>query len=139
MDKKDRLWIGTNDNGAVLYDNGEFQFFGKEEGLISLSVRAIAEDASGNIILATTQGVAYIDDNYELHMIEDPEIEEKFVCRLKTEQLTPGVTFLPMEYCIFRVHPVSAASILIKREIREKMSGWLFMDMRSLMRCRTRG
>ena len=51
----------------MLYDNGEFQFFGKEEGLISLSVRAIAEDASGNIILATTQGVAYIDDNYELH------------------------------------------------------------------------
>ena len=34
VDKKDRLWIGTNDNGAVLYDNGEFQFFGKEEGLI---------------------------------------------------------------------------------------------------------
>ena len=85
VDKEDRLWIGTNDKGAVLYDNGEFRFFGKAEGLLSLSVRAIVEDASGNIILATTQGMAYIDKNYELHMIADSRMEEKFVCRLKTD------------------------------------------------------
>ena len=76
VDKEDRLWIGTNDNGAAVYDNGQIRYFGKADGLISLSVRAIAEDAFGNIVLATTQGMAYIDDNYELHMIEDSGIEK---------------------------------------------------------------
>lgn len=85
VDKEDRLWIGTNDNGAAVYDNGQIRYFGKADGLISLSVRAIAEDAFGNIVLATTQGMAYIDDKYELHIIEDSEIAEKFVCRLKTD------------------------------------------------------
>ena len=100
VDGEDRLWIGTNDNGAALYDNGEFRFFGKEEGLISLSVRAIAEDASGNIILATTEGMAYIDSSYELQMIEDPEIEDKFVCRLKTG--ADGVIYgSTMDGCFF--------------------------------------
>lgn len=78
VDGEDRLWIGTN-------DNGKFLSFGKGQELISLSVRAIAEDASGNIILATTEGMAYIDSNCDLHVIEDSRIEDKFVCRLKTD------------------------------------------------------
>ena len=33
VDSKDRLWIGTNDRGIVLYEHGDFSFFGKEQGL----------------------------------------------------------------------------------------------------------
>lgn len=85
VDSKDRLWIGTNDNGAALYDKGEFRFFGREEGLLSLSVRSIAEDADGNILLATTRGLAYIDDSFALHMLEDEQISQKYICILRAD------------------------------------------------------
>ncbi|MCM1143285.1 MAG: HD domain-containing protein [Blautia sp.] len=85
VDSEDRLWIGTNDNGAALYDNGEFRFFGRDEGLLSLSVRSIAEDADGNILLATTRGLAYIDDSFALHMLEDGQISQKYICILRTD------------------------------------------------------
>ncbi|MCM1086673.1 MAG: HD domain-containing protein [Muribaculaceae bacterium] len=85
VDSKDRLWIGTNDNGAALYDNGEFRFFGRDEGLLSLSVRSIAEDADGNILLATTRGLAYIDDGFALHMLEDEPISQKYICILRAD------------------------------------------------------
>ena len=116
VDKEDRLWIGTNDNGAVVYDNGEFRFFGKAEGLISLSVRAIVEDASGNIILATTQGMAYIDDNYELHMIEDSEIGEKFVCVLKTD--TDGTVYgSTIDGCFFSMENLAVTYFYDGKEL----------------------
>lgn len=85
VDSRDRLWIGTNDNGAVMYEDGEFRFFGREEGLASLSVRSITEDGTGNIILATTQGLAYIDNKDKLHILEDSQIDKKYVCEIKSD------------------------------------------------------
>lgn len=85
VDSGDRLWIGTNDNGAALYENGEFRFYGRKEGLISLSVRSIAEDGAGNIILATTQGMAYIDASDELHILDDSHINKEYVCEIKAD------------------------------------------------------
>ena len=41
VDSKDRLWIGTNDRGIVLYEHGDFSFFGKDQGLQSASERSI--------------------------------------------------------------------------------------------------
>ena len=82
VDSKDRLWVGTNDNGVAVRQNAEFQFWGREEGLVSLSVRAICEDAEGNIIIATTEGIGYIDSDLELHKIEDSRIADKYVRRL---------------------------------------------------------
>ena len=33
VDKQDRLWIGTNDNGLAVMENGEFRFWGEKDGL----------------------------------------------------------------------------------------------------------
>ena len=55
VDSKDRLWAGTNDNGVAVFDKGEWQHFNKQNGLNSLSVRAITEDDNGLIYLATTK------------------------------------------------------------------------------------
>ena len=33
VDNKDRLWIGTNDNGVAIMENGEFRFWGEKDGL----------------------------------------------------------------------------------------------------------
>lgn len=83
VDAKDRLWVGTNDSGIVLYEEGEFSFFGKDEGLPSLSVRSIAEDGAGNIVFATTQGMVYIDAQGELHLIDDSRINTEYICEIK--------------------------------------------------------
>lgn len=83
VDSQDRLWIGTNDSGIVLYEEGEFSFFGKSEGLPSLSVRSIAEDGEGNIVFATTQGMVYIDVQGELHKIDDARINTEYVCEIR--------------------------------------------------------
>lgn len=83
VDSQDRLWIGTNDSGIALYEEGEFSFFGKSEGLPSLSVRSIAEDGEGNIVFATTQGMVYIDVQGELHKIDDARINTEYVCEIR--------------------------------------------------------
>ncbi len=79
VDSKGRLWIGTNDRGIALYEYGKFTFWGKEQGLLSDSVREITEDADGNIVLATTQGVACIDDQGALSLIVDERLSAQYI------------------------------------------------------------
>ncbi|MDD3416080.1 MAG: two-component regulator propeller domain-containing protein [Lachnospiraceae bacterium] len=80
VDSKDRLWIGTNDVGAAVYENGKFNFFGKEQGLESGSIKKIVEDENGNILLATTCGVSYIDNDLQAHMISDTQLSNEYIC-----------------------------------------------------------
>ena len=84
VDTQDRLWIGTNDSGLAVRQMAQFRFWGREEGLRSLSVRALSEDGDGNIIVATTDGLASIDPEGELHSIDDPRIPGKYVRRSGT-------------------------------------------------------
>ena len=81
-DSKSRLWIGTNDNGVAKYEDGIFTFYGKVEGLKSSSIRSIVEDEDGNILIATTLGIAYIDKNQELHVLDEPQLDGEYVCEL---------------------------------------------------------
>lgn len=79
IDKDDRLWIGTNDSGVVLYTNGEYTFYGRDAGLTSLSVRSITQDDSGRIIFATTEGLSYINDEGKAVEIDDPVVSGKYL------------------------------------------------------------
>ena len=100
VDSKDRLWIGTNDSGLAVRQMAEFRFWGREEGLRSLSVRALCEDGAGNIITATTDGLAAIDPEGELHSITDPRITGKFVRRLTRDR--EGVIYgCTADSCVF--------------------------------------
>ncbi len=94
VDSKDRLWIGTNDGGAAVKVGEEFQFFSKSDGLRSASVRSIAEDDRGNIYLATTQGLYYIDPDMQLHDMPDGSLHDDFVYEIKndSEGIIYGVT-----------------------------------------------
>lgn len=85
VDSRDRLWIGTNDNGVALYEEGRFSFYRKAEGLNSLSVRSIAEDGDGNIVIATTQGLAYVDAGNVLHTLDDSRVNKEYVCEIKSD------------------------------------------------------
>ena len=100
VDSMDRLWIGTNDSGVAVMERGEFRMWGKAEGLKSASVRAIAEDETGTIYVATTDGIAAIDRDMNLRDIDDPRISNAYMrdLRLGPEGALYGLT---QEGCIF--------------------------------------
>ncbi|MCR4780301.1 MAG: HD domain-containing protein [Ruminiclostridium sp.] len=85
-DSKKRLWIGTNDSGAVVMDNGEFRFYDQANGLKTSTVRCITEDNSGNIVIATNLGLAVVDTDGELRILDDSQIITKNITDLKTDQ-----------------------------------------------------
>ena len=74
VDSQDRLWVGTNDAGVFLMENGSFRQWGKEDGLGSDSIRAISQDTSGMIYVAGVDGVATIGEDMSLVRIEDDRI-----------------------------------------------------------------
>ena len=82
VDSQDRLWIGTNDSGVAVMENNEFRFFNHSDGLSSGSVRSISEDNYGNIIIATTMGLAYINDDMQLYLINEPQINKEYILEL---------------------------------------------------------
>ena len=116
VDSKDRLWVGTNDSGLAVRQNAQFKFWGRNEGLKALSVRAICEDAAGNIIVATTEGMAYIDNDGELHMIENSQIDEKYVRRLTAD--ADGVIYgCTMDGCFFSMENLELTSFHEAKDI----------------------
>ena len=94
VDSRDRLWVGTNDSGVAVMQQGEFRMFGKAEGLKSVSVRAITEDEAGTIYVATTDGIVTIDEDMNLRAIEDPRISNAYMrdLRFGPEGILYGLT-----------------------------------------------
>ena len=76
VDGKERLWMGTNDNGVAMMEKDSFRMWGKQDGMKSTHIRAITEDANGIIYVATTCGIAAIDPDGQLRMLEDERIAE---------------------------------------------------------------
>lgn len=81
-DSRGRLWIGTNDSGVFILQNGEFTRYDRAEGLRSSSVRSILEDDNGNILIATTMGMAYVDPEGGMHVLDDAQINREYICEL---------------------------------------------------------
>ncbi len=79
VDSQDRLWVGTNDFGAVVLEQDRETWFRVKDGLQSASVRAIAEDGDGFIYLATTMGVSVVSPDMTMTLIERIQIRDEFV------------------------------------------------------------
>ena len=94
VDSKNRLWVGTNDSGVAVLDKGEFKIFGKADGLRSLSVRAITEDSSGTVYIATTHGIVTADDDLNITPIDQPQINDEYIRTLElgSDDILYGVT-----------------------------------------------
>ena len=109
VDSKDRLWVGTNDSGLAVRQRAQFKFWGRDDGLISLSVRSLCEDGAGNIVIATTEGMAYIDTDEVLHVLDDPRINGKYVRHLKADRngIIYGIT---MDNCFFSIDNLKLTS-----------------------------
>ncbi len=91
VDSKQRLWIGTNDSGVAVMENEEITFFDDIEGLRSKSIRSIVEDRDGNMIIATTHGLAMVDTEMNLHVINDSQLNDEYICELRKDD--QGVIF----------------------------------------------
>ena len=76
VDSKDRLWIGTNDNGVAMLAKGQLRRWGKLDGMTSAHTRAITEDQNGTIYIATSRGIAMIDADGNFRMMEDSVLAE---------------------------------------------------------------
>ncbi|MCR5251747.1 MAG: HD domain-containing protein [Lachnospiraceae bacterium] len=85
VDSRGILWVGTNENGVASIDHGELHVYGKTEGIKSHSIRSIIEDPDGNILIGTTQGLAYVDSEMELHPINDPQLNTEYISRLQRD------------------------------------------------------
>ncbi len=81
-DSQRRLWIGTNDNGVVAVRQDESWHFDYTDGMISSSVRAIAEDGNKHIIIGTTLGLYMVDTTMRIHRIDEPMVNNEYIERL---------------------------------------------------------
>jgi len=94
VDSNDRLWIGTNDNGVAVMERDEISKWGKLDGLKSAHIRAITGDQNGIVYIATTCGIAMIDPDGNLNMMEDEAIAEANMRDLKmgSDGIIYGIT-----------------------------------------------
>ncbi|MBQ7678397.1 MAG: response regulator [Butyrivibrio sp.] len=63
VDSRERLWIGTNDNGLCCYDpeNRGITFYTAADGAIAANaIRSIVEDAAGNLYVGTVSALTII-------------------------------------------------------------------------------
>ena len=99
-DSRNRIWVGTNDNGVVVIDGEKIRQYSYKDGLPSSSIRNFAEDKDGNIFIATTSGLAFIKSNGLLFQISDPVLNTERILKLDADsngiiygQTTNGIVF----------------------------------------------
>ena len=82
VDSRNRLWVGTNTNGVVMMDNEERRAWTVEDGLPAASVRSIIEDDRGVFYISTTGGIATIDQEWNLSVMDDPHMRDTYILDL---------------------------------------------------------
>lgn len=70
-DESGRLWIGTNDRGIAVYDNGRFSFITKEDGLPANSIRTLLADGNGQVYAGTTEELVRIDKDFNITVYQE--------------------------------------------------------------------
>ncbi len=79
VDSRDRLWIGTNDNGVAVMENGEFRFWDEKDGLGASKINDIEGDDEGRVYVGTTAGISMFKPDLELVTLEDERIDDVYV------------------------------------------------------------
>ena len=84
-DSKDRLWLGTTDNGAAYMEKGIFYFY---DELLSITVYSICEDSDGSVYIATQDGIYIVDTNSAEMKIS--KLNDSRISIIYTEELKSG-------------------------------------------------
>ncbi len=93
-DSKGRLWVGTNNDGTVLYEKNTFYSTGIDQNLISYSTRAITENKEGDIIVGTAMGLYQVLDDLSIKNLDDPRLNNIYILDLISygDNFTLGLT-----------------------------------------------
>jgi ligand-binding sensor domain-containing protein len=67
IDSKNRVWLGTDDKGIIVYDQGKYTTYSASNGLRSNVIYSITEDPSGNIWFSTLNAGIYKFDGKKFH------------------------------------------------------------------------
>lgn len=62
-DANGNIWLGTRDEGLIIYDGDKYKKLTEEHGLPSNKIYKLKEDSSKNIWIATSQGFSKFDGN----------------------------------------------------------------------------
>ena len=128
VDDNNRIWIGTNENGVAMLDFDETKVYGRVEGIRSHSVRSITEDKNGNIIIGTTQGLAYIDaTTLEIHPIDDPQINQEYVNNLEKDS-EGNVYGLTSDGALFTLADLAVTAFYPAERIGGEQANSLYAD-----------
>ncbi|MBQ6440426.1 MAG: SpoIIE family protein phosphatase [Mogibacterium sp.] len=79
VDKQDRLWIGTNDNGVAVMENGKFRFWDEKDGLGASKINDIEGDDDGCVYVGTTAGISMFKPDLEMTSLNDERIDDVYV------------------------------------------------------------
>lgn len=128
LDKDDRLWIGTNDSGLVLYENGEYTYYGRNAGLMSMSVRSITQDDNGRIIFATTEGLYRVDEESKTVLpINDPVVDGRYLMQLT--KCVDGVIYgITLEGVCFSIEDLKITHSVSSDELDISMANCIAPD-----------
>lgn len=128
LDKDERLWVGTNDSGLVLYDKGEYTYYGRDAGLTSMSVRSITQDDSGRIIFATTEGLYRVDEESKTVLpINDPVVDGKYLMQL-TESVNGVIYGITLEGVCFSVEDLKITHSFSSKDFDMGMANCIAPD-----------
>ena len=84
--KDGSLWIGTNVGVLVhMSPNDEMTYYGKEEGLDVVSIRAICADTAGNLVFGTDQGVYILDTAGTIRLMDDDRLKQCYVNQMSSD------------------------------------------------------
>ena len=84
--KDGSLWIGTNVGLLVhMSPNDEMTYYGKENGLDVVSIRAICADAAGNLVFGTDQGVYVLDTAGSIRPFHDDRLKQCYVNQMSSD------------------------------------------------------
>ena len=84
-DRQGRIWVATNDNGAVVMDGSSSRHYTKGDGLPSSSIRAFAQDNNGTIYVGTSSGMAWIGSDMNVYPINDDRINQERIVNLVSD------------------------------------------------------
>ena len=102
VDSKNRLWIGTNDNGIAIMNKGKYTVY-KQIGELQSSIRCITEDLNGKVYIATTHGIGVADEAMNLYPLNEPQISNEYVDELRTDTNTGIVYGITQDGDVFTI------------------------------------
>ena len=137
-DSLNRFWIGTNDSGLILYENGVYTTYNTSNGLVSNSIRVITEDKEGNILIGTTQGINKIDASNNILKVDTSNLENNFIVSLTCDDYNRiwGIDNLGNAFCL---KDSDVIFFVRRRSVNNYNFTSIFRDSSGLIRIGTAG